>query len=273
MLNLSQLNSDVNSFQRAFVTEIRRLDEMERQMRFLRSQAAKLGIMPRDAVEPPSYALTRRQAEIDELEARLGDHEAKSAQMAASQEALGRRALELTELRHVLRETAAFFEEAEQRQEDMHAHPQAVPGGPLNKDPERRLLDRDTDLEANDEAGRSTSLGFVTGVVARARMPAFERILWRALRGNLYMNYAEIDEPIRDPVSDESVQKNVFIIFAHGKELLSKIRKICESMGATLYPVDDNPEKRREDALEVIARIEDLNNVPVSYYFHLHDRV
>jgi V-type H+-transporting ATPase subunit a len=92
-------------------------------------------------------------------------------------------------------------------------------------------------------------------------MGTFERILFRALRGNLYMNYAEIDESIRDPVSDELVKKNVFIIFAHGKELLAKIRKICESMGATLYPVDENAMKRRQDAQEVHARIEDLRHV------------
>jgi V-type H+-transporting ATPase subunit a len=92
-------------------------------------------------------------------------------------------------------------------------------------------------------------------------MGTFERILFRVLRGNLYMNQAEIDEPIRDPTTDEVIQKNVFIIFAHGKQLLAKIRKICESLGATLYPVDDNREKRGQDASEVHARIEDLKHV------------
>ena len=75
------------------------------------------------------------------------------------------------------------------------------------------------------------------------------------------MNYAEIDESIVDPITEEPVQKNVFIIFAHGRELLAKIRKICESLGATIYPVDEHPEKRREDALEVLARLEDLKHV------------
>jgi V-type H+-transporting ATPase subunit a len=32
-------------------------------------------------------------------------------------------------------------------------------------------------------------------------------------------------------------------------------------MGATLYPVDDQGEKRRENALEVMSRIEDLRHV------------
>lgn len=92
-------------------------------------------------------------------------------------------------------------------------------------------------------------------------MQIFERINWRLSRGNCYMNFAEIDEVIKDPNSDTSVKKNVFIIFAHGKELLSKLRKACESLGATIYPVDERADKRREDALEVISRLEDLKHV------------
>jgi V-type H+-transporting ATPase subunit a len=105
------------------------------------------------------------------------------------------------------------------------------------------------------------SSSFVTGVIPRAKMQTFERILWRALRGNLYLNYAEIDEPIIDPITDEELEKNVFIIFAHGRELLNKIRKISESLDATLYPLDANSDKRRENLEEITARIDDLQSV------------
>ncbi|KAG1065127.1 hypothetical protein G6F42_026881 [Rhizopus arrhizus] len=63
-------------------------------------------------------------------------------------------------------------------------------------------------------------------------MQTFERVLWRSLRGNLYMKSAEIDEPI-----------------------------ISESLGGTLYTIDDSADKRRDSLLEVTSRIEDLNNV------------
>ena len=75
------------------------------------------------------------------------------------------------------------------------------------------------------------------------------------------MNHAEIQEKLIDPVTDSVVEKNVFIIFAHGKELINKIKKICESMGATIYPVDEHPDRRRENALETMARLEDLKHV------------
>lgn len=92
-------------------------------------------------------------------------------------------------------------------------------------------------------------------------MATFEKVLWRALRGNLYMNHTPIEDPIQDPVSEENILKNVFVVFAHGQEVLGKIRKISESLGATIYPIDSSARKRSEDALEVSARIEDLASV------------
>jgi V-type H+-transporting ATPase subunit a len=109
--------------------------------------------------------------------------------------------------------------------------------------------------------GRTIQIGFVAGVIERKKLVAFERILWRVLRGNLIMKNAEIADPITDPVTDEQVYKNVFVIFAHGNETTEKIRKLSESLGATLYPVDANSIKRRDDAIEVSTRLEDLNQV------------
>ncbi|KAJ3031721.1 UNVERIFIED_CONTAM: H(+)-transporting V0 sector ATPase subunit a [Siphonaria sp. JEL0065] len=254
LIQFRDLNPDVNAFQRTFVNDIRRLDDMERKLRFLRAQVDKANIKVRsEAVASQSRARTHQ--EIDELEERLADHESRIQQMNASQETLNKRFLELQELRHVLKETNVFFENAESRSDDIrnNYNDDASLTANAQQEPES--------VEEGRGASRSANLGFVAGVVPRIRMGTFERILFRALRGNLFMNYAEIDEVIRDPVTDESVNKNVFIIFAHGKEIISKIRKICESLGATLYPVDGSYEKRRQDSAQVIARIDDLKHV------------
>lgn len=104
-------------------------------------------------------------------------------------------------------------------------------------------------------------IGFVAGVISRDRIAAMERILWRTLRGNLYMNQAEIPEPLTNPSNNESVDKNVFVIFAHGKEIIAKIRKICETLGAALYSVDENGDLRRDQIQEVNTRLADLASV------------
>lgn len=40
---------------------------------------------------------------------------------------------------------------------------------------------------------------FVAGVILRERIPAFERMLWRACRGNVFLRQAEIESPLEDP--------------------------------------------------------------------------
>lgn len=257
IIQFRDLNGDVNAFQRAFVNEIRRLEEMDRKIRFLSAQMEKEGVpVEQPTILPVTHASHARTArEIDELEERLTLHESRVLQMNSSYATLQKRYLELAELRHVLRETAGFFQAARDHEDDIR-HSTEELNSPL--------LETDLETGTSMDAGRRSAnmnIGFVAGVINRARITTFERILWRALRGNLYMNYAEIDEPITDPITDEVTEKNVFIIFAHGKELLAKIKKISESLGASLYPIDANADRRRETMFEVTARIEDLNNV------------
>ncbi|KNE58695.1 hypothetical protein AMAG_04249 [Allomyces macrogynus ATCC 38327] len=246
-------NPDVSAFQRTYVSEIRRLDEMDRRLRFLWQQAEKANVTINTTRRGPSPNSARRQQELDELDALLADTEARILQMNSSQAAFNKTFLELTELRHVLRETTSFFEEAEAHQSEIIGSAGGV---------EDTLLGAGPDVEANEQMGGHTiQIGFVAGVLDRKKALAFERILWRALRGNLYLKSAEIEEPITDPTTDEQVYKNVFVIFAHGNETLHKIRRLSESLGATLYPVDANSEKRRQDARAVLSRLEDLNQV------------
>ena len=41
----------------------------------------------------------------------------------------------------------------------------------------------------------------MAGVIHRERIPAFERMLWRACRGNVFLKQAEIETPLEDPVT------------------------------------------------------------------------
>ncbi|KAF9348519.1 H(+)-transporting V0 sector ATPase subunit a [Mortierella sp. AD094] len=252
MIQFRDLNPDVNAFQRAFVNEIRRFDEMERQLRFFTSQIGKTGIHVRASL-PSSYLIhPPSRQELDEIEARLCKHENRLLQLNSSHDTIQRRYWELVELRHVLREAAYFFEEASSHQDEIRRS---------LDEPDARLLD-DLETGPSQEAnGLGLALGNVTGVIPRANMQIFERILWRTLRGNLYMNTAEIEEPVVDPSKDTTVEKCVFIIFAHGREILAKIKKIAESLGSTLYTIDSSANKRQEALQDVSRHIEEFNTV------------
>ena len=68
-------------------------------------------------------------------------------------------------------------------------------------------------------AGGGLQLGFVAGVILRERLPAFEKMLWRACRGNVFLRVAEIEDPLEDPLAGDEVLKSVFVIFFQGENV------------------------------------------------------
>ncbi|KAL6727024.1 hypothetical protein Aduo_008939 [Ancylostoma duodenale] len=122
----------------------------------------------------------------------------------------------------------------------------------------------------SDNAPLKIQLRFVAGVIRRERLPAFERLLWRACRGNVFLRTSEIDDVLNDTVTGEPVNKTVFIIFFQGDQLKTKVKKICEGFRATLYPCPDTPQERREMSIGVMTRIEDLKTVLGQTQDHRH---
>ncbi|XP_029038513.1 V-type proton ATPase 116 kDa subunit a1 isoform X1 [Osmia bicornis bicornis] len=257
LVQFRDLNPDVNAFQRKFVNEVRRCDEMERKLRYLEREIKKDGIPMLDTGENPEAPQPR---EMIDLEATFEKLENELREVNQNAEALKRNFLELTELKHILRKTQVFFDEAEN-------------GGVVSQmaDPSREeeqvTLLGEEGLRAG---GQALKLGFVAGVILRERIPAFERMLWRACRGNVFLRQAEIETPLEDPSTGDQVFKSVFIIFFQGDQLKTRVKKICEGFRATLYPCPEAPADRREMAMGVMTRIEDLNTVLGQTQDHRH---
>ncbi|BFZ06435.1 hypothetical protein BsWGS_09473 [Bradybaena similaris] len=249
LVQFRDLNPDVNAFQRKFVNEIRRCEEMERKLRFLEKEINKDGIPMLNTGDNPDAPVPR---EMIDLEATFEKLENEMKEVNSNSEALKRNFLELTELKHILRKTQTFFDEA-------------------SHDPS--LTEERVGLLGDEQIsrpGQYMKLGFVAGVILRERIPSFEVMLWRICRGNVFLRQAEIDTPLEDPVTGDSVHKSVFIIFFQGDQLKSRIKKICEGYRATLYPCPETQAERREMAIGVMTRIEDLNTVLSQTQDHRH---
>ncbi|WQF81979.1 hypothetical protein CDEST_06993 [Colletotrichum destructivum] len=255
LLQFRDLNGEVSAFQRTFTQEIRRLDNVERQLRYFYAQMEKAGISLRKFDLDAERLANPSTSEIDELAERSQSLEQRVYQLNDSYETLKKREVELTEWRWVLREAGGFFDRAHGSVEEIRASTDND-DAPLLQDVEQHNSAPDVERSFS-----GMNIGFVAGVINRDRVASFERILWRTLRGNLYMNQSEIPEPLVDPTNNEEINKNVFVIFAHGKEILAKIRKISESMGAEVYNVDENSDLRRDQIHEVNARLNDVQNV------------
>lgn len=82
---------------------------------FFQAQLQKSDIYVRP-LTPAAYRSRARSAqEVDDLEETLKEYESRITQMNSSYESLQRRYLQLTELRHVLRESSGFFAHVKKR--------------------------------------------------------------------------------------------------------------------------------------------------------------
>uniref|UniRef100_A0AAX7VSI6 V-type proton ATPase subunit a n=1 Tax=Astatotilapia calliptera TaxID=8154 RepID=A0AAX7VSI6_ASTCA len=221
MVQFRDLNPDVNVFQRKFVNEVRRCEEMDRKLRFVEKEIKKANIPTVDTGENPEVPFPR---DMIDLEATFEKLENELKEINTNQEALKKNFLELTELKHILHRTQQFFNE---------------------------VLDLKVTFVTREL--------FVAGVISRERIPTFERMLWRVCRGNVFLRKAEIEDPLEDPTT--VIHKSVFIIFFQGDQLKNRVKKICEGFRASLYPCPETPQERKEMLAGVNSRIDDLQMV------------
>lgn len=87
-------------------------------------------------------------------------------------------------------------------------------------------------MEAPLLAGESTTdpktvrLGFVAGVIQQEKLIPFERLLFRATRGNMFLKSTAVGS-VLDPTSGEKQEKAVFVVFFAGERARTKILKVC----------------------------------------------
>lgn len=250
LIHLRDLNSSVSAFQRDFVLELRVLDNILRQFAFFKEQCSLRDIQmaplgpdtaENDSDVIPQSAIDAYANDAQFLEERVG-------QLAECYDVLETKNHDLIQFRRTVETVDKFLAAHSVLNELDAASAEAVPST------------RDAfQLEAQPLAGSSD--GFIAGVVDSRKVAALQQILWRVLRGNLYYHTEELVEPIYDPLSQEKVFKNVFVIFAHGQAVQSRIRKICESLDANIYRVDGHSDLRRAQLVTLSSKLDDLETV------------
>ncbi|KAM9979818.1 hypothetical protein ACTFIZ_006051 [Dictyostelium cf. discoideum] len=241
-------NEHVNLFQRNFVNEVKRCDDMEKKLKFFEDQVKKEPKLQK-LLPDNMLSVADDDSQMDELEGRFDELESELKQVNANQETLQRNYNELIQLRHVLTKDSVFFQE----------NPNLIEGEGHEHSARSPLLAEDQHV--SEVAKQGVKLGFITGVMNTDKMPQFQRSLWRTTRGNNYVKDARIEEEIIDPQTGEETSKTVFIVFFQGERLQQKIKKICESFGANIYDCPDNSFERSNLLQKVTVRITDLYEV------------
>ncbi|KAL5510488.1 hypothetical protein EMCRGX_G006042 [Ephydatia muelleri] len=260
-VEFKDLNADVSAFQRKFVNELRRCDEMERMLRFFVSELEKTGI----PIAPPPLVCPAPDPHLMiDFETQFENNENAIKQLNANQESLKKNLLDLKELKHILDKAQTFFQEGEQVLAEAYVQQQqqATAGGGGGAVGGATAMEmKNSDIEAAAVAAAETKFTFLIGVVPTENLLVFIRVLWRVCRGNVFVKHAQIDEILEDPVTGNPVVKSVFILFFQGEQLHTRIKKLCDGFRATLYACPETTPERQQVRLQVAARIAEVESV------------
>ncbi|SCV02559.1 LAME_0H02762g1_1 [Lachancea meyersii CBS 8951] len=236
LVQFRDLNTKIRSFQRTFVPEVRRLDNLQRQYRYfyklLCQHDIKIFEETEEEVPKGTFRMAPRSSKIDDHIENGSLIEERMVQLVEASEQLELRKSDLEQFRHVLQAGDEFFANAAG-----FSH-----------------------SESQDESIPS-SVSFVTGTIPRAKAGTLEQILWRVLRGNLFFKHVQLPEPLYDVKAKTTVLKDAFIVFSHGDLILQRVKKVAESLDANLYDVSDNAGARSKQLNEVNSRLADVYTV------------
>ncbi|XWS52726.1 hypothetical protein CRYUN_Cryun11dG0095100 [Craigia yunnanensis] len=246
LLQFRDLNAEKSPFQRTFVNQVKRCGEMSRKLRFFKDQISKAGLL--SSVHP----VVEPDVELEELEIQLAEHEHELIEMNSNSEKLRQTYNELLEFKMVLQKAGGFLVSsnnhavAEERElsENLYSNDDCV---------ETSLL-----LEQEMRPADQSGLRFISGIICKSGALRFERMLFRATRGNMLFNQAPAGEEIMDPLSAEMVEKTVFVVHFSGEQARTKVLKICEAFGANCYPIPEDINKQRKITREVLSHLSEL---------------
>lgn len=248
IIQFRDLNSKVSEFQRSFVQELRRLDNIERQYTLFKGELDKRQIEIKPYPYTSELSTVAPQSEIDLYAENAQLLEDRVSQLIESNQSLKDKNKTLKQLKFTIQSVDSFFK----------SDSGPIPEGSSERD---ALLALESGLGSTHPVLEHAPSQFISGVINRDKVSTLQQILWRVLRGNLYYHTEELSEQIFDPKSNDYVHKNSFIIFSHGSIVYERIKKICQSLDADLYTVDNTPDLRKEQLSEVNEKLADISVV------------
>lgn len=249
-VQMVDLNTKVRNFQRTYVDELRKLDNLQRQYRYfyqlLQNHSINMyeGALERFIDDGMNTVKTPSGSAIEEYIMNANFLEERLLQMETATNQISQQKDDFEQYRSVLKSADVFFD---------------------FKDGENRLqATHEIDLQTTvdqENFDNHASVNFVIGVIDRGKLATLLKILWRTLRGNLLFRHQPIEEPIYDPQSNQKVFKDSFIVFSHGGLLIHRIKKVAESLDAKLYDVPTSSDARSKLLLSINQSLEDLYTV------------
>lgn len=230
----------------------------------VRSQTYSVNTSRRLAIKTPQ--------ELNEQDVELGELEKRVHKMTENVHVLEKKLDDLQEFRSVLLQVSQILQNSvvpvQQKAQSLQSmrslqnfDDEEAGGTSSRQEKSENYLRSGESRDTFQENG----VKFVVGVIQIKKYNAFERVMWRAMRGNVYISKSNIYTytSTGSGASDPKEEKCVFIIFGHGAAALTKVQKICTALGCSTFPeiANEDASGRADRLVQVDAQINDLTSI------------
>ncbi len=239
----SDLNEDRPANQREYNFQLQRCAEVQRVLRVFSDMSQENNMAPpQPALSFQSSFASQGPTSVEELEGIVRKHEQYLSTLSSNAKELIASKWRCIENIAALELSAVHF-----------GHGGSNMGGGTSMD--SGLLG--SGIEMSGLEASSGSLTNIVGVIADDKIPTFERIVFRATRGNIVTKFTMMPELVFDSTEGREVKKSVFVGFLQGAHTYDKVKRICDVVGAHVYNYDEGGVRADLDQLRVTLK--DLN--------------
>ncbi|XP_063634486.1 V-type proton ATPase 116 kDa subunit a 1-like [Cydia splendana] len=266
-VQFTDLNEELNAFQRTYVLEVCRIADIERKLRYINDRMRDDDIyIPKLIDNPPALELHETNAyEVINAftacasyslssETTIEKWERVVVEMTTSLTTMNKTYGELTEMYYTLSSVSLMIGNADLQTANLGTIKQAATGG--------KVIQRSA---ADDSGARLT---VITGLVQRKRSYCFQLMLWRLSHGCAFYKQTDDDQIFRDPMNNTDVRKVAFLLVAQGEELGVRMKKVCDGFRCDLYPLPPTAAERTKTEMLLTTKITDLALVLKETKFH-----
>ncbi|CAJ0604918.1 unnamed protein product [Cylicocyclus nassatus] len=251
LVQFLDLNEEMNAYQRKFVNEIRRCDEMERKLKYIQDEVTKDDVEIQDCDDhipaPQPKNMTELEGNFEKLEEELLSINSSSKQLIKNH-------VFLLEMKAVLEKVHLLLDAGTRRDAAMSiSEASRGEAGPFTVG-----LKNEYEKEKREE----NELKFIAGVINRNKVIAFERFIWRFCRGKVFVRTADIEESTELFNTQKAAEpKAVFMLFFSGEQLRSRVTRICSGFHATTYTCPESPSERAHLLSQISTQVGDMESV------------
>jgi len=252
---------NARNMHRPYKKYIQRIDEMERILRFLNDE---LDRVPHEEVienNVTSFLENADKYKLDDVEARLKQIHREFIQFKENN-------ANLTARRNATLEERAVIQTAIASMAQISTNPRGARDLRMNQDGDEFEYEASRSLLDDEEGGQrrtlETMFSNIAGVIAQADQDRFARHLHRATRGNTFINFQQIFEPMKDPKTGREMHKSVFVIYFQDHRagssisaMCEKITKICTAYGVNTYRWPNSRESAEDFFQGLQTQLED----------------